>query len=35
MALDVEPTLYEARTLANAASLLNRLASDVPTEPPD
>ena len=35
VALDVEPTLYEARTLANAASLLNRLASDVPTEPPD
>ena len=34
MALDVEPALYEVKTLVNAASLLNRLASATPAEPP-
>ena len=34
VALDIEPALYEARTLVNAASLIHRLASTPPGEPP-
>ena len=35
LALDVEPLLYEVKTLVNAASLMNRLGNMEPADPPD